>query len=122
MRLFTTQFIRSSSPLETNIPLTTLSVVKFHIATGHQITLEMNVLKNRSVRVETLHSLQGKENSTEMKFAKQYPLVLLVNVGCRQVGTLEIEVVEVMGCGMSWLHNRRNMLRSHRTWGLNCRF
>jgi len=122
MRLFTTQFIRSSPPLETNIPLTTLTVVKFRIATGHQITLEMNVLKTRSVRGETLHLLQGKEKLTEMKVTKQCPLVLLVNVSCRQVGTLEIEVVEVMGCGMSWVRSRRNMLGSNRTWGLRCRF
>jgi hypothetical protein len=74
------------------------------------------------VRGETLHLLQGKENLTEMKVTKECPLVLLVNVSCRQVGTLEIEVVEVMGCGMSWVRSRRNMLGSHRTWGLNCRF
>jgi hypothetical protein len=77
--------------------------------------------KNRIVRGETLHSLQVKENLTEMKVTKQCPLVFLVNVSCRQVGTLQIEVVEVMGSGMSWVRSRRNMLRSHRTWGLNCR-
>jgi hypothetical protein len=82
----------------------------------------MNVLKNRSVQGETLHLLQGKENLTEMKVTKECPLVPLVNVSCRQVGTLEMEVVVVMECGMSWVHSRGNTLRSHRIWGLSCRF
>jgi len=53
-----------------------------------------------------------------MKVTKQCPIVLLVNVGCRQVGTLEIEEAEVMGCGLSWVRSRRNKLRFRRIWGL----
>jgi len=44
MKLFATKFTPSSSFLETNIPLGTLAMEKFHIAIGHLITLEMNVL------------------------------------------------------------------------------
>ena len=47
-----------------------------------------------------------------MKVTKQCPLLLLVNVGCRQVGILESEEGEVMGCRMSWVRGRRNTSRS----------
>jgi hypothetical protein len=63
MKLFTIQFILSSSPLETNIPLSTLSVVKFRIATGQQITVEMNVLKKIEI-CGARHCIYYKEKKT----------------------------------------------------------
>jgi len=44
-----------------------------------------------------------------MKFTKECPLLFLVNVGCRQVGTLESDKGEVMVCGVSWVRSIRNM-------------
>jgi hypothetical protein len=45
------------------------------------------------MRGETLNLLQGKESLTEMKVTKQCPIVLLVNVGCRQVGIWKMKRV-----------------------------
>ena len=71
-------------------------------------------LKKGVCRDETLHLLQVKEILTEMVFTKQCPLLLLVNAGCRQVGILESEKGEEMGCGLSWVRSRWNTLMSHR--------
>ena len=53
-----------------------------------------------------------------MKVTTQCPLVFLLNVGCRQVGNLENEKCDVMGCELSWGSSSRIMLRSHIIWGL----
>ena len=90
MKLFTTQFTPPFSLLETNIPLGSLSKVKFRIATGHLILLEMNVLSSYVFK-----NCAGWDTAfIARKVTKECPLLLLVNVGCRQVGTLESEEVK----------------------------
>jgi hypothetical protein len=125
MKLVTMKFTPSSTILGTNYPSQhpvcgkdsychrTPDNIRNESITSIGLWIKRNVRSGGSER----HYIYYKKKCwTEIGVTQQCPLVLLVNVGYRQFGTLESEEDKVEGCGMFRVRSQRNLLTSYTRW------